>query len=138
MIQSYVLLGTLGVHSIEDIRQKKITVTITLFSGILGILMHLVFQNQSIFTMLTGVFSGSLILLFSYLSKGKIGMGDGIVLMLTGLYLGLKENILLMLISFLAAGAWGLFLVTVRHTKKSERIPFVPFLFLGYGLMMIL
>ena len=58
MIQSYVLLGTLGVHSIEDIRERKITVTVTLFSGIVGILLHLLFQNQSIFAMLFGMVPG--------------------------------------------------------------------------------
>ena len=58
MIQAYVLLGTLGIHSIEDIRQKKITVMITLFSGIIGILLHIWFQNRSIYEMLSGVLAG--------------------------------------------------------------------------------
>ncbi len=135
MIQSCVLLGTLGLHSIEDIRQKKITVNLTLISAILGVLLHLLFQNQSIFMMLTGMLSGAAVLAAACLTKGKIGIGDGMVFMLTGLYLGLKENLLLMLISFSAAGLWALFLITVRHCKKTERIPLVPFLFFGYSLM---
>ena len=99
MIQSCILLGTLGVHSLEDIREKKITVNITLFSGIIGIVMHLLFQNQSIYEMLAGMLPGVGILLLSRLTKGKIGMGDGIVFMLTGLYLGFGKNMMLMFLS---------------------------------------
>lgn len=137
MIQAYVLLGTLGLHSLEDIRRKKITVKLTLFSGIAGILLHMLFQNQSIFEMLAGAVPGVFVLVASYLSKSKIGMGDGIVFMLTGLYLGLVENLRLMFVSFFLASLWGLYLLMIKRCEKSKRIPFVPFLFLGYCLMMI-
>ena len=48
MIQSCVLLGTLGVHSIEDIREKKITVMVTLLSGIIGISLHVFSESKHI------------------------------------------------------------------------------------------
>lgn len=137
MIQTYLLLGTLGLHSLEDIRQKKITVGLTLFSGITGILMHLLFQNQTIFEMIAGAVPGMFILAASRLTKSGIGMGDGIVFMLTGLYLGLEENLRLMFLSFSLAGIWGMYLLIIKKCEKSRRIPFVPFLFLGYCLIMI-
>lgn len=137
MIQTYVLLGTLGLHSLEDIRQKKITVTLTLISGIAGILMHLIFQNQTIFEMIAGAFPGLLIFAAGGLTRSKIGKGDGIVFMLTGLYLGLAENLRLMFFSFSLAGIWGLYLLLIKKCEKEKRIPFVPFLFLGYCLSMI-
>lgn len=137
MIQSYILLGTLGVHSIEDIREKKITVNITLLSGIAGVFMHLLFQNQSIYEMLAGTLPGIGILLAGCLTKGKIGTGDGIVFMLTGLYLGFGKNMLLMVISFLLAGVFGLFLLIQKRSGADEKLPLIPFLFLGYGLMIL-
>lgn len=137
MIQACVLLGTLGVHSIEDIRQKKITVMITLFSGIIGIILHLFFQDQSIYEMLAGVLAGVFILILSRLTKGRIGMGDGLIFMLTGLYLGFMDNLILMCISFSLAGLWGIFLIFIKNSSKSEKIPFVPFLFIGYCFMVM-
>lgn len=71
MVGAYVLLGTLGIHSIEDIRDKKITVTITLFSGILGILLHLLFPDKSIFEILFGMLPGVGILLLGWLTGGQ-------------------------------------------------------------------
>ena len=132
MVQTYVLIGILGVHSLEDIRDQKITVTITLFSAIVGILLHLFFPGISIFEMIAGMVSGMGILLLGRVTGGGIGMGDGLVFMLTGLYLGAAENLALMCISFFLASAWGIFLLLSRLCSRQERIPFVPFLFLGY------
>ncbi|MBO5373514.1 MAG: prepilin peptidase [Lachnospiraceae bacterium] len=137
MIESYVLLGTLGVHSIEDIKRKKITVSITLFSAILCILLHLLFRNESIYSMLAGMLSGTVIVLLSKLSKGRISMGDGVVLMLTGLYLGFWENLCLMFLAFSLASIWGIYQLLVRHKSKDERMAFVPFLFVGYVLLVL-
>lgn len=131
MIQSYVLLGTLGVHSLEDLRDRKITVTVTLFSGILGILLHMLSLEISIFEMIAGMMTGVWVLLLGRLTGGKIGTGDGIVFMLTGLYLGVQKNLALMCISFTLAGVWGMF-VLLLCCRRDQRIPFVPFLFLGY------
>lgn len=136
MIQAYVLLGTLGLHSLEDIRQKKITAGLTLLSGIAGIFLHLIFQNRSIFDMIAGMVPGVFVFAAGRMANPKIGTGDGALFMLTGLYLGLIENLRLMFVSFLLAGFWGLYLLTVKRCEKSRRIPFVPFLFLGYCLIM--
>lgn len=137
MIQSCILLGTLGVHSIEDIKEKKITINITLLSGIAGAFMHLLFQNQSIYEMLAGTLPGIGILLLGCLTKDKIGRGDGIVFILTGFYLGFVRNILLICISFLLAGVFGLYLLLHCSGSRDKKMPLIPFLFLGYGLMII-
>lgn len=137
MIQSCILLGTLGVHSLEDIKEKKITVNITMLSGIIGIVLHLFFQNQSIYEMLAGTLPGFGILLLNRLTKGKIGIGDGIVFMLTGLYLGFGKNMMLMLLAFVLAGFYGLFLLIKGAEQREEKMPLIPFLFLGYGLMIV-
>lgn len=132
MLENYILLGTLGFHSIEDIRRKQITLMITLFSAILGLVCHMVYHNQSIYSMLGGVASGILILTFGILSGGKIGMGDGVILMLTGLYLGAEKNMALMMISFIFAAIWAGIAVIVLHHDRKDKIPFIPFLFLAY------
>lgn len=138
MIQSCVLLGTLGIHSIEDIRKKKITITITLFSAILGVVLHLCFQNQSIYSMLAGMLSGGVIVGISRITGGMIGMGDGMVFMLTGLYLGVEKNLGLMFLSFALAGVWALISMILFHKKKNDRIPFVPFLFISYVILILI
>lgn len=132
MIETCVLLGTLGVHSIEDMRKRKITVSITMFSAIIGVLLHLLYLDESIFFMLAGMLSGVSILLLSKLSGGRIGAGDGIVFMLTGLYIGVWENMILMCISFFLAGVFGIFWIIIKKKSLQEKLPFMPFLFTAY------
>lgn len=132
MLQSYVLLGTLGLHSIEDIRDKKITISVSIISGIVGVFLHLLFQNKSIYSMLFGMAAGAGILLLSLCSEGRVGAGDGIVFMMTGLYLGIMENLMLMLLSFSMAGIWGICMLCLGKIDKNDRIPLIPFLFVSY------
>lgn len=69
MVQSYLLLGALGVHSIEDIRQKKITAVITLIFSIIGILLQVWNGDHSVVQILSGMALGVCIMGFSYLTK---------------------------------------------------------------------
>ena len=78
--------------------------------------------------MLGGMLFGGMILLFCILSRGKMGPGDGIVFMLTGLYLGAEENLALMLLSFFFAAGWSFIAICFFHRNKKEKIPFIPFL----------
>jgi leader peptidase (prepilin peptidase)/N-methyltransferase len=89
-------------------------------------------QTFSLELMAGGMAVGGMLVLASLLSGGKIGIGDGVVLTVSGIYLGLWDNLwLLMLSSFLlvavAVGVW----ITKQKDKKDE-IPFVPFVFLAY------
>ena len=137
MLESAVLLGALGVHSIEDIRDKKITVTITLFFGIIGVILHLLLGRQGMNEMLFGALSGTVVLAAGRLLKGGIGTGDGIVFMLTGLYLGAERNVTLMVLSFFLAGIYGFYRMLIKGDAKNREMPFIPFLFLGYCIMLI-
>lgn len=136
MLEHYLLLGTLGFHSVEDIRTKQITVTVTLISAIIGLICHIVYRNNSIYSVLGGIAMGALVLVFSLLSGGKIGPGDGVILMLTGLYLGAEKNLGLIVVSLFLAAVWALISVTLFHYGRKDKIPFVPFLFLAYFIMM--
>ncbi|MCM1257933.1 MAG: prepilin peptidase [Roseburia sp.] len=138
MLEHYLLLGTLGFHSLEDIKSKEITLMVTLGSAMAGLICHIVYQSQSIYSMLGGMVFGGLILLFAILSRGKIGPGDGMVFMLTGLYLGVEENLALMLLSFFLAGCWAFIAIFFLHRDKKEKMPFIPFLFLAYVLILVL
>ena len=111
---------------------------VTLGSAIAGLICHLMYRSQSIYSMLGGMVFGGVVFLFSLASGGKIGPGDGIVFMLTGLYLGVEKNLALMLIAFMLAGFWGLIAILVLHRDKKEKIPFIPFLFLAYLLILIM
>lgn len=132
MIQTYTLLGALGIFCMEDIKERKITVSTVMISGIIGICLHLIFQTESIFNMLLGTLPGLFLLLICILSKGRMGIGDAMLLMLTGLYLGLENNLYLLFYSVMLCGFWAWILLLFFRKQSNYPIPYAPFLFVSY------
>lgn len=132
MIQTYTLLGMLGLCSLEDYRKKEICISPVILFGIVGLLMHLHYQNLSIYNLLAGIGVGLLLLVISKITGGRIGEGDGLVLMASGIYLGFWENTRLFLHGLLICGICSLFLLVFKKKKGTDEIPFIPFLLVAY------
>lgn len=138
MIQTYTLLGVLGFCAVDDMRNKRVLLHPALSFAIVGLLLHIWFQNISVYSMLAGILIGIVFLGISRVTRGKIGMGDGVVLVVSGIYLGFLDNMELLLHGLLFCGIWSLFLLVFRKKKKEDEVPFVPFLFLAYVEMLLL
>ena len=87
---------------------------------------------------LGGALMGLVILLFAYFSKQAIGYGDGVIVFACGVAFGLYETVAMVFFAAVFAGCYsGVLLVTKKAGRKS-RIPFLPFLLLGYAVMRVL
>ena len=136
-MQKIMLLGLLGWCSLEDVKQKKLTVLYILMFGVGGVFLHLVAPVCSIYSMLWGMLLGLALILVSMVTRGSVGLGDGILLVVTGVYLGGSKNLELFMIGLLLAALWSLGLMVVKKKKGKEEIAFVPFLLISYLLMML-
>ena len=87
-MQKYIVLGLLGLCSWEDMKGKKLTVIYILLFGIGGMMLHLFSPVCSIYSILSGILIGLAMMLASLATRGMVGMGDGILLTVTGVYLG--------------------------------------------------
>lgn len=126
------VMGMLALCSAEDIRKKKVCLNPILAFGILGVVFHMLWQLQSIGNLLLGMMVGVSMLFLSVLSAGKVGAGDGLVLLVTGIYLGLEQNLVLLLYGVFLCGIWAIFLVVFQKKNKKDTIPFIPFLLAAY------
>ena len=136
-MQKYVLLGLLGLCSWEDIKRKELTIVYILLFGIGGMLLHLFWPVHSIYSIMWGILLGTVMMMLSWLSRGTIGMGDGILLVVTGVYLGGIDNLELFLMGLMLAACWSLGLLVFRGKGGKEEIAFVPFLLAAYVLMLL-
>lgn len=91
------------------------------------------FHKDVTFELVLGVVPGILVLLLSYFTHGKIGMGDGFVMMVCGTVLSLFENLLLLFLAFVLSAAVGAGLMMFRRVKRSYIMPFVPFICISFG-----
>lgn len=138
MIQNVMLLGMLGICTIEDIRKREVCIYPVMLFGIAGIVMHLYYRNLSIYNLLAGIGVGVFLLLISKLTRGKVGEGDGVVLIASGIYLGFWENTRLLLHGLLFCGICSLILLVCKKKKGTDEIPFIPFLLAAYLEMILL
>lgn len=134
-MQRYVLWILLIVCAAEDWKRKEVTVIYIFLFGIAGILLHLFYPNCSIYSLLCGVLVGIGMMAMSLLSSGSVGMGDGILLMVTGVYLGGYRNFELLMTGLFLAGIWSAGLLVLKKKKRKERIAFIPFLLAAHVIM---
>jgi leader peptidase (prepilin peptidase)/N-methyltransferase len=131
------MMGMLTLCSAQDMRKKQIQLNLVLAFGILGILFHMLWRTQSIGSLLSGMAVGLVLLILALLSDGRIGEGDGVLLIVTGIYLGLEGNLELLFSGLLLCGLWALALLVFRKKKRQDTIPFVPFLLAAYVGMLV-
>lgn len=136
-MQNYVLLGLLVPCAAEDIRKKEVNVIYILLLGVVGGILHLISPNCSMSSILLGLLPGAAMMALSCFTRGSIGMGDGILLVVTGVYLGGSKNLRLLLTALLLAALWALVLLVLKKKKRKERIAFVPFLLAAYAVMLV-
>ena len=115
---------------ITDVRKKELPVWLLALSGILGILAALILEGTVWWRILLSLVPGAVLLGLSRITRDAIGFGDGILVMALGAWLGAVRVTEVLLAAFFLAGIFGL-VATLARRRRSLRIPFAPFLFVG-------
>lgn len=115
--------------SIQDYKYSSISLVSIIPGIVLAVLINLYMDNYSFSFMILGAFSGLIIILCSRLTD-SIGIGDGLVLFVTGIAVGLYSNLVIMMIAFLVASLCIFICFPWKASRKS--IPFIPFITIGY------
>lgn len=131
------VVSMLTLCSAEDMKRKQIRLNPVLLFGILGIFFHMLWRVQSIENILLGMSVGVVLLMLSVLTGGRIGAGDAVLLIVTGIYLGLEQNLQLFFSGLLLCGMWALGLLILKKKSRKDSIPFVPFLLAAYMGMLV-
>lgn len=118
--------------SVWDILKRKIPV-IYLIAGTITALFALILSSEIVWgEILLGGITGIAFFLLSKYTKESIGYGDSWMIFILGITVGVWKLMVILGIAFLAAIiAAGIGIMERKITKKS-RIPFYPFLLIGY------
>ncbi len=78
-----------------------------------------------------GAMVGVVLLLISRAAEGEIGAGDGMLFLVTGIYMGFWKNVVLFLGSLVLCSICGIGYLVVKkirwHEGKRMELPFLPF-----------
>lgn len=127
-----ILLLFLAAASFIDHKEKKIPVILVSAGFAAGLVLRAVAADLMAYEIAGGCMLGLGFLLIAKLTNESVGYGDGMMLTATGAFLGLKDNIFLLLYAMLAAAVISVILMIVKKKKKSFRIAFIPFMLAGY------
>ena len=120
-------------NSMLDIKNRTISLGSCIFMGIIGsgILLDTI-QSHFITTLLFRCMPGIFLMAAGYKGIVQIGGGDGLVVLVIGIFQGVIKTMQILLVGLFVSALWGICLVIARKAKRNTEIPFVPFLFLGY------
>lgn len=121
-----------GMTSFDDIRTRQVQLLEIIVFAVIGIIFNLYERTNSLASIIGGVLIGVAVLLFSILTNEKIGKGDAYIIMVTGLYLGFMNTLVLLWISSIFAAVIGMIILRKYDNSMQKELPFVPFLLLGY------
>lgn len=128
----------LGISTWLDIKRREVSGKVLICFTIIGIISYVVKCPFSILSMAGGILIGAFVMGVSKLTKGNIGMGDGLLLCVTGVYLGFYRNLELFLTALCAAAIWGMILIVLKKAGRKTELPFVPFMLMAYIIMLLL
>ena len=91
-----------------------------------------------ILSRLLGVAVGAFLYIVSKVSRGEVGEADAFVYAVTGMTIGIYHNVEVMLVSLFFAAIVSAFLLVIKRVDRKYKLPFIPFTFAGYVVVMVL
>lgn len=115
----------------EDIRWQSVSAVSLFLFGVAGLLLNLV-EGMPIAELYGGVLVGLVMIGISVISKGGIGLGDGVLFVALGLCVGGTTSLLVVLRAMALASLAAVVLIFVKGGIRETKISFVPLVFLSY------
>lgn len=128
----YAVLFFLLIMSYFDIRSREIPLMPLIAFGTIMLIscIYEIIQGREILELICCLSPGIVLIVFHITAPKHTGLGDGLILLLTELSMPLYYCMEALFITAIATLLFGLGLLILN--RKSQIIPFVPFIFIGY------
>lgn len=130
-MEKFFILAFLGINSWKDIRAREVSLLSIGVFGIVGMVRACFIGTLSVELVWTVCIGGAVIGL-SVISRGAVGMGDGLLILALGTVLPFEELLLSFLLGLFFSSFCGIIVLLLPGRKREAELPFVPFLMLGY------
>lgn len=125
----------IAICCIFDIRKKEIPIFIIVAFGILSLIAVAIAQKPELYSVMYSLIPGAAMLGLSLCTKESIGYGDGFVVLVLGVLLGFVECVFVVLAGLFLSAVVGLVLLVFKKVRGKSRMPFMPFLAAGLGVV---
>lgn len=133
-----VIMGIyLFIGMVWDLLKRKIPVLYLMLGTVAALFKAAACQGIIPNTVVWGAMIGGIFLVISKCTKEQIGYGDSWMILILGIWLGIWDVIRLLAIVFMLCFAFSCVGLACKKIKRYTRIPFYPFLMLGYTGVML-
>lgn len=124
--------------SVWDIWSRRIPVCLLALGAGAAALYQMLWGDVPGILSIAGAAVGVVFLIVSKVTEEAFGYGDSFLILVLGIYLGFWNLLCLLVIAFVLAAGFAMIVLAARHFKRKTVFPFVPFLEIGYLLMVLL
>ena len=135
IISKVVLLLALFGVSWSDYKTQLLDTRQLILIGMIGIL--LCGSWEALCQAISGALVGIGILFVAWCTRESIGFGDGWLFVVTGLFLGFKENAVLLFWTLILAGVFAVVCVALKKKGRNESMALGPFVLTAYVLFVL-
>lgn len=141
MTENIIMCGYLGICSCYDCKSRRIPLWLlyvgillgTAYAGLMFLSGRLTWQ-----AILTGLVPGGIMLLYSHLTEGKLGGGDGLMVIFAGLFWQWESCTAAVLVACFLTFWAALLLILSGKGHRNTQLPFAPFLLAGIVIVWII
>lgn len=137
VMASVILLLGLFYFAWKDYQTQLIAVGPLFFLGVIGIAVRGAWNKDVWIEIVGGVIVGVVLLLTAILTSEQIGLGDGLLFLVTGVYLDLMLNFTLLLGTFILIGVFSTGCLLLKKKGKDDRVAMAPFVLVSYVLFVL-
>lgn len=122
----------LTIQSYWDFRYKEIPTFVSIVGGGVGFFIC-IFEERELAHIMMAFIPGILCFIFCRVSQEAVGYGDAIMFLVLGMFYSLGTILSICMIAYSVAGTISLVLLLFFQKKGNYEIPFIPFLWMGWG-----
>ena len=128
----------LALCALWDGIKKEIPLGLVWIGIAMAIVMHAtgILGEETWLSIGISVLPASVFWMLSFITREKVGYGDGWVLFMIGIYMGFMKCVLILMAALVLESIILLVLLVLGKIHKEEEVAFVPFLLLGLGVVL--
>lgn len=128
------LLVYLAAAAVTDIRKREVSVKAAGIAAVLAVALRMAAGETNLLSWMACLLPGILVLLIGKATGEAIGYGDGIAILVCGMFLGAEGCTGCVIFGLFLTFPVSLILLLRKKADRKSRMPFLPFLLVGYGI----
>ena len=127
----WIMLAVLTGFAAYDIKTKTISVTAVTIAAA-SVLLYRLCIGIGIWELVIGLIPGVFLLVLAFATRESIGIGDGLVLGMLGLFCGWRQCLAMLGMALVLSAFLSILLLLCHKVGRKTELPFLPSLLGGY------